>query len=129
MKTYWSQVETKNVLPTSAINGILNELCVKNKIQLFQPSTTKRLSFSSPIFQKHPFPSFSGHCSLPNIIPIILIAYLFDTLFMLFTLYIQIFYLKTNYVMPGLIRKALWEFKYYENIRESLVTVWLPVTN
>lgn len=31
--------------------------------------------------------------------------------------------------MPGLIKKALWEFKHYKNIRESLVTDWLPVTN
>ena len=31
MKTYWCQVETQNLLPISAINGILNEICVKNK--------------------------------------------------------------------------------------------------
>ena len=35
MKTFWLQVETKNLLPTSAINGILNEICVKNKILVF----------------------------------------------------------------------------------------------
>ena len=35
MKTYWSQVETKNVLPISALNGILTEICVKNKNPAF----------------------------------------------------------------------------------------------
>ena len=35
MKTFWLQVETKNLLPTSAINGILNEICVKNKNPAF----------------------------------------------------------------------------------------------
>ena len=35
MKTYWWQVETKNLLPISTINGILIEICVKNKNPAF----------------------------------------------------------------------------------------------
>ena len=72
MKTYWLQVETKNLLTISTINGILNEICVKKiKFSFSSQAPLKRLSFSSfsdPIFQNHPFssfPSFSNHCSHP----------------------------------------------------------------
>ena len=52
MKTYWLQVETKNLLPISAINRILNEIYVKNKNPAFPVKYhKKRLSFPVQFFR------------------------------------------------------------------------------
>ena len=53
MKTYWLQVETKDLLPISAINGILNEICVKNKNSDFPAKYHKK------VYPVYPFPAFS----------------------------------------------------------------------
>ena len=46
----------------SAINGILNKICVKNKNPAFQPSTTKKAvllpAFPAQFFKNTLFPAF-----------------------------------------------------------------------
>ena len=69
MKTYWLHVKTKNLLTISAIKGILNEICFKNKNPAF-PAKHHEKGYLFPAFPAQFFKNtlFAAFPAFPAIV-------------------------------------------------------------